>query len=374
MIKRALVFLFWLFMIVWSVNAWQERITTSKHDVIKVTLDWQHQIVVSAVDNGSPAKTVRQLMNDVWWVTAINWAFFCPNESAYSRCEPNTSDFMRIVDWNLYATYWQDVWAWRTLIWFDYNWTPQAINRWWESWINGQRITPWLSQIRYWLNMYTLIYQWSVQRLSPMNTDSKQSRADTKQFMCFTEDKKTVYFWAVYKMPFISLWDYVKDVFGCYNAIQLDSGWSRAMIYNNQNVAGPWRKVVDAIVVVESSSVTQPTYIPIEPKKDKTTLFQEYWAIYWWAEAYIIHNKLDNNMKYFSRAERLKEREKYERLIKAIVDKTDEPRVLWICYNLLWRFEDEIKRLKDPEGIFKYWMSQSYFNCLTDLECMHVLE
>jgi hypothetical protein len=33
-------------------------------------------------------------------------------------------------------------------------------------------------------------------------------------------------------------------------------------------------------------------------------------------------------MKHFSRAERLKEREKYERLINAIVDKTDQPRVL----------------------------------------------
>lgn len=374
MIKRTLVFLFWVLMILWSVNAGQERISTNKHDVIKVTLDWQHQVVVSAVNNGSQAKTVKELMDDMWWITAINWAFFCPNEAAYSWCEPNTSDFMRIMDWNLYATYWQDVWAWRSLIWFDYNWTPQAINRWWESWINGQRITPGLSQIRYWLNMYTLIYQWSVQRLSPMNTDSKQSRADTKQFMCFTQDKQTVYFWAVYSIAFNRLWDYLKETFNCYNAIQLDSGWSRAMIYNNQYIAWPWRRVMDAIVVVPFASLPQPTEIPVEPEKDKETLMKEYWAIYWWAESYIIYTKLDNNMKHFSRAERLKEREKYERLINAIVDKTDQPRVLWICYNLLWRFEYEIKRLKEPQGIFTHWMSQSYFNCLTDLECMHVLE
>ena len=62
-------------LLIWATFAMQERLTTSSHDVIKVTLDWTHKIVVNAVQNGQSPKAVKTLMDEVGGVSAINWAF-----------------------------------------------------------------------------------------------------------------------------------------------------------------------------------------------------------------------------------------------------------------------------------------------------------
>lgn len=274
MFKKFIWVLLLCLMLVWTTAyAKQERITTAKHDVVKVTLDGNHRIVTAALSNSEWVASVKDLMNSAWWVSAINGAFFCPAEAAYSRCTANTSDFMRIENGNLYATYWEDIWAWRSLFWFDYNGRPMMSVRDWSKETrssNGVRFHEDIPKYEYWISMYTLVYEWiDVSKNSSMASDSKQSQAGDKMFICSTQDRSKVYFGRVKSIPFWDLWSYIKNNFWCYNANLLDGWWSRAMIYNNQYIVWPWRNVKDAFVVVE----TTPTYdwSHQEEKQEATT-------------------------------------------------------------------------------------------------------
>ena len=51
--------------------------------VIKVVLDWEHFVVSSVA--GEWWETIQDLTKKVWWISSINWAFFCPKD--YSNCE-----------------------------------------------------------------------------------------------------------------------------------------------------------------------------------------------------------------------------------------------------------------------------------------------
>lgn len=239
-----------------SVYARQERIATSNHDVIKVTLDWNHKIVTAALSNSEWVQSVKWLMDSVWWVSAINWAFFCPAESEYSRCDAGISDFIRIENGNLYSLYWEDIWAWRSLFWFDYNWKPLASERDpdKESWVNKYRYHEDVPKYEYGISMYTILFEWEDRSMNwTMTNDSKQKLANDKMFICSTADRNVVYFGTIKRKPFGEMWAYLKNNFGCYNANLLDGGWSRALIYNNQHIIWPGRQVKDAFVVVETN-------------------------------------------------------------------------------------------------------------------------
>lgn len=72
-----------------------------------------------------------------------------------------------------------------------------------------------------------------------MNADPKQSKAAQKTFICSTKDKSIVYMGFVENVTFTGFADYIIKTFGCYNAIQLDNGGSKAMILSGKYVVGP---------------------------------------------------------------------------------------------------------------------------------------
>ena len=152
--KKQLFILPFLSILFLPVFAAQERITTSTHDVIKVTLDWTHKIVVNAVQNGNQPKAVKTFMDEVWWVTAINGAFF----DAYSA--QKSTDMIAIVNWVKRSVYWDDLWDTRALFWFQYDWTPLLVTNATRSrdngisnWVNSEfpKIQYWLAGIRVWI-------------------------------------------------------------------------------------------------------------------------------------------------------------------------------------------------------------------------------
>jgi hypothetical protein len=57
------------------------------YKVMKVTLDGKSKVVVSVVNNYTPAQSLKTLMDKVGGDNAINGSYFCPKETAYSRCE-----------------------------------------------------------------------------------------------------------------------------------------------------------------------------------------------------------------------------------------------------------------------------------------------
>ena len=237
-------------LLIWATFAMQERLTTSSHDVIKVTLDWTHKIVVNAVQNGQSPKAVKTLMDEVGGVSAINWAFF----DAYSA--EKSSDMIAITNWTKRSVYGDDLWDTRALFWFQYDGTPLLVTNSTRSRGNGNWVNSEFSKIQYGLAMHVLLVNWQnvSYNNSEMNNDKKQWWAATKEFICSTQDKSTIYFWRVYNVTFVWLAEYVQRTFGCYDAIQLDAWWSTAIYYEWEKIAWPGRNVMDAFVVIEDDS------------------------------------------------------------------------------------------------------------------------
>ena len=248
--KKLLLLLFVFSFSIPGVFATQERLTTSSHDVIKVTLDWTHKIIVNAVQNGNQPKSVKTLMDEVWGVSAINGAFF----DAYSA--EKSSDMIAITNWTKRSVYGDDLWETRALFWFQHDWTPILVTNSTRSWGNGNWVNSEFSKVQYGLSMHVLIVNGNnvSYNNSEMNNDKKQWWAATKEFICSTEDKSTIYFWRVFSVTFVWLAEYIQRTFNCYDAIQLDAWWSTAIYYEWEKIAGPWRDVMDAFVVIEDNS------------------------------------------------------------------------------------------------------------------------
>ena len=114
LVATFILFMFWFSSATTSLI--NETINWKKVQVMKVELDWKSTIVVSAVDNYNPAKSLKSLMDSVWWIHAINWGFFCPNEKAYSWCEWNTTDQLRISNWKLMSRWQTDIADWQAVL------------------------------------------------------------------------------------------------------------------------------------------------------------------------------------------------------------------------------------------------------------------
>ena len=275
--KKFIIIVVFCFFVIWFSSATTTILNGTengkKYQVIKV--DWddgKSRIVVAAVPNHTPAQSLKSLMDSVWWTHAINGWFFCP--IWYGRCEWNTTDWLRISDGKLYSKRWMDIAPWRSVFGFDKGSNPLKMAERDERY-RDQSINHWKNDsvlaIYNGMMMPTLVKEWVnvAIRNSEMNNDPKQWKAWNKTFICSTQDKKVIYMWYVDGVTFSSLADYIIKTFGCYDAIQLDNGGTKAMIYDGKYVAGPWRNMMDAFVVIEDKKITE-NKTKIEPNNNQT--------------------------------------------------------------------------------------------------------
>lgn len=105
--------------------------------------------------------------------------------------------------------------------------------------------------------MPTLVKNWvNVAVLNDaMNNDPKQWSIWNKWFICSTKDKSTIYMWYIDGVTFSTVADYLIQTFACDNAIQLDNGWSKAMIFNGSYTVGPGRDIMDAFVIIDGNNI-----------------------------------------------------------------------------------------------------------------------
>jgi hypothetical protein len=89
-----------------------------------------------------------------------------------------------------------------------------------------------------------------VAKYEPLLT-AKMKVKSPKTFICFTKDRKTVYFGYVGKISIYDMPDFIKANFSCYNAINLDAGGSLGLIYNGQIIRKESRPIMDAFVVID---------------------------------------------------------------------------------------------------------------------------
>ncbi len=225
-----------------------------------MVFDGNSKIVTSVIDSWQPTQSLKTLVDNVWGTHGINGWFFCPNEAAYSRCAGNTTDLLRKSNGILYSKWQKDIWIYKSVFWFDINDIAWFVN---DDGTYKQDL--WVDAIYNGLAMPTLLKDWVnvAKANSEMNSDPKQGAAWNKTFICSIQDKSTIYMWYVDGVTFSSLADYIIQTFGCYNAILLDNGWSKAMMYDRTYVAGPWRNIMDAFVIVDGDNIW-PFIVPAD--------------------------------------------------------------------------------------------------------------
>ncbi len=222
------------------------------YKVMKVALDGKSKIVVSAVASSMPAQSLQTLMENAGGTQAINGAYFCPDEAAYSWCVGNTTDTLRKANGQLYSKRSKDIGMYKSLFGFAADGTPITVAN-----DGTYKEDPNVDIVENGIAMPTLVKDGiNVAVLNnEMNNDAKQSKIGNKTFICSTKDNSVIYMWYVDGVTFSSIADYIIETFNCYNAIQLDNGWSKAMINDGKYVAGPWRNIMDAFVVIEGDAV-----------------------------------------------------------------------------------------------------------------------
>lgn len=240
------------------VSAYQEILIENRGwhaiRVIKVILDWEHFVVASVADEWW--ETIQSLTKKVWWTSAINWAFFCPKD--YSSCDTTFSYYERVFKWDgaSYSQFWPDT-SIRWIFWFTQDGNPLFVQNKISdsdvgliSNINSDRI----SDLYFWIsNFPVLLINWDdVTAWASEYIDSKMTWRWNRNFICSTKDWKTIYMGVVGTMSVWNMAKYLKDNFGCYNALFLDAGASSAMVYS-WKILAQWNRdlITDAFVVVD---------------------------------------------------------------------------------------------------------------------------
>lgn len=248
--------LLWLFLLLtlnktlWYQELVDENIEWKKVKYIKVVLDNEHEVITSISENWD---TLEDLVKKVWWISWVNWAYFCPAD--YKQCEwINYSENMRFYNWEKYSKFKDDLWV-NWLFWFDENGVPLFIlnNYGYVEWINKKFNQEKLKDVKHWLsNFPVLLLQWeNVIGDSENILDIKQKTSWIKSFICSLNDNKTILMWTINNVTVKEMAKFIQKNLNCYNAINLDSWWSLWMIYNNKTIKKPWRKIMDAFIVIK---------------------------------------------------------------------------------------------------------------------------
>ena len=265
------VILFSLLIFLNCTSAYQEILIENRGwhaiRVIKVVLDWEHFVVSSVAKKWW--ETIQDLTKKVWWTSSINWAFFCPKD--YSSCDTTFSYYERVFqwDWASYSQFWPDT-SVRWIFWFTRDGNPLFVQNkisendvGLDSNINSERIR----DLYFWIsNFPVLLIEWDdVTDWASQYIDSKLTWKWNRNFICSTEDWKTIYMWYIWT---IGVWDmapYLKENFGCYNALFLDAGASSAMVYS-WKVLSQWSRklITDAFVVVDRDAFLKLEWTPSE--------------------------------------------------------------------------------------------------------------
>ena len=234
--------------------------------VIKVVLDWSHKVVTSVSFSGD---NFEDLVKKEWWNTWVNGAYFMPTDYGFAQNDTNAD---RIYKQEKFFKFSWDFWV-RWMMWFDVVGSPIfVLNNEGYDWNEAIQYNTWeIDDIYYWISNHpVLLLEWeNVLDKSEKVIDSKMKASSTKSFICFTQDKNTIFMWNISSLKIYEVPSFIKNNFGCYNAINLDSGWSLGFMYDGKVYNKPWRKIMDAFVVVDLTPEQAEADRKIKEEKEK---------------------------------------------------------------------------------------------------------
>lgn len=217
--------------ILWNRAEVIEFETSSKDFALKVGIDTKWW------------SSLREIMQSVWGISWVTWVFQCPKDYAACGWKNHTVN-ERYVNWVKHSVYKS---------------TGERVVFWWDSlykafiFQTGEINKDRESDIFEWLaNHPLLLLEWE-----PMTDrywekwliDEKMRKEGTRNFICSTKNSEKIFFWLVHKVNIDKLALVIKEL-GCYNAINLDAGYSTAMIHNWTYFEWPGREILDGVFIV----------------------------------------------------------------------------------------------------------------------------
>lgn len=240
------IILMLLTLIIWvnTTNAYEylEQIWDYKWKIFKVEKDSPYKVVVSSTNVWD---SLENLVKNVWWVAWLNWSYFCPKN--YDSCWwINKFNWDRISNGKI-SSKWNNTWP-RYIFWYDKSNKPliyQSKNSsrdyfdWIHNWISNFPLI-----LKEW-NSYLSYYEakWLI--------DAKMKAKWYKNFICSTK-KGDTYMGYIMNYTLYDMVDVLKNI-GCYNALNLDSGWSLSVYDEGSYKRWPWRDIMDAFVIVKDT-------------------------------------------------------------------------------------------------------------------------
>lgn len=270
--------IFWFFCLVNMSFAYKELLIEKRGGrpirVIKVVLDGEHFVVASPAKDGG--ETTEQLAKNVGGDTAINGAFFCPDD--YSSCKIDGKRLTHTISERVFLGNGKD-WSRfrgdtsiRMIFSFDKQGNPFFVQR--NSWESDVGLRSNLNKDRL-DDIYFGIGNFPVLLLEGDDVvqgfvnyiDKKMAGNANRNFICSTEDWTTIYMGVVGASSIRNLPAYLKKEFWCWNALSLDAGASTAMVYEGKTLdRGSRTRVMDAFVVLDREQYIKLTGITPDPK------------------------------------------------------------------------------------------------------------
>lgn len=199
--------------------------------------DYTLQVGISDEDTN-----LMNLTNSYWWITSLNWVYFCPSD--YSSCGGYSHTINeRYVEGKKIAPYnttWDRVvFAWgedmTPFIFQTDQINPDKELHIYEWFANFPLIMKdWKDMVEYYRDNY-LMYD-------------KLRDEVPRHFICWDKEKKNIYFWVIHDIDLDKMWLILSKIW-CHDALNLDAGRSRAFIYNGKYIAGPGRDILDALII-----------------------------------------------------------------------------------------------------------------------------
>ena len=258
--KKLFLFLI-LFSIIPQVQAYtyiQSKVNGYSVRLMKYDIDNKHYKLKVATTPVWVEKPVHEILRENNMISGVNGVFFCPSDYSFCADRPGTTNNERYVQWEKFAVQ-EHTWD-RVVFGWDQEKNPFLFQ---SFLINHEKET----QIQYWVaNWPALLHDGKnmLERYYDIGLiDDKMRTSWTRNFICSTEDKKSIYYWLVYWVNIDQL-VWVLAELGCYDAINLDAGMSTTFVYNNRHLVWPGRNVIDVIGIERIWLNTERVYKNVE--------------------------------------------------------------------------------------------------------------
>ncbi|MDD2565249.1 MAG: phosphodiester glycosidase family protein [Candidatus Gracilibacteria bacterium] len=273
LILKKIIFLI-IFLILPSLVSANVLIETNvdgyKIKALKIERNTGYKVIVGVSEKG---ESLDSMVSRYGGISGVNGAYFCPAD--YKDCGGvNKTWADRISNGYNWSTTPNDTGPERVVFALDKNQIPFLYQKAHDyskgtddiflvgKTINFDR----KSDIYNGIGNHPLLLQDGINKIGESGAiDNKMESKSLKNFICSTQDGNIIYMGGVENATIYQMPDILKKL-GCYNAINLDSGGSSAMMYNNKYIRGPGRNIMDALIIIPDKNYPIKSTISQDPK------------------------------------------------------------------------------------------------------------